>query len=304
MLNKACIPSNFAWKSNFCDVYSSIQKDGTKKTIFRYRFPLEPEQERELFLRLRLAEADRTVYYQKLAAAVQNQFAASVYLKKQDIASLLYFTQVERETDKQVSYVYLATEEIVPLSQVWNGKTDTLKVVTLLYRLATILRDLNQISPPVAHRGISFDDIYVTPDRRFLLGGFFYTVWQDDQSPPAYVPGRPHNLTRIHQMGRIGESYDDVYTLAALAWTIFSGCPIGSELPPAPLPYPMYAPEEAAAAITTGLSCLPESLQEFRKGISHCRKGLLNGKIQNQEIPLCRPYHSIYVEDPDSYNKI
>ena len=300
MLEKYCSDSNLSWRSKYYDAFTYTDKQEIKHTILRYQIPYPKLREQELFLKYPTLEQDKTFYYQRLAHAVQNQFNASRYLSKQEISSILTFDQVEKTQKDCVTTIFFSTPPIRPIRHLLKDETDTLQAVTILMRLATILRDLNQLEPPVSLRGFDIDEIYVTDDDRYLLGGLYYTVWDDSSQAPIYLPERPNNLPRTHQMGRIGESYDDVYTLAALAWSIFAGCPIGSELPPL-LVYPMYAPEEVAQAITIGLSGEPDALVQFRKRLVQCRKKLVTGEIENKTFPLIDKYKSTFVEDINTY---
>ena len=300
MLEKFCIPSNLSWRSKYFDAFTcEIPKD-QRRTILRYQIPFDKKKEQELILRHPNIANDRTLYYQRLAGAVQNQYSASRYLSKQEISSILTFEKVERIKKDGLTTIFMSTQPIRPIRQMLKDETDTLQMVTLLMRLATILRDLNQLEPPVAHRGFDIDEIFVTEDDHYLLGGLYYTVWDDNSQAPPYLDEHPHNLPRVHQMGRIGESYDDVYTLAALGWSIFAGCPIGSELPPM-LVYPMYAPEPVAQAIMIGLSGEPDALSQFRKSLVMCRRKLVKGEIENKTFPLIDKYTSTFVEDINTY---
>lgn len=238
---------------------------------------------------------DRTAYYQRLAMMVQNQYDASKFLKEHNIPSILHFQDVQTVEDGSSTKIYLATQPVTPIRKTTlSEQTDTLTVVGVLLRLSTILRDLSNLTPPFVHRGLDMDEIYLTEDNKILLSGFFYSQWADS-APIPYLPEIPHNIPQSLQCGAKGSPGDDLYMLASIAWSIFSGCPIGSQLPNGPTVYPMYAPEEIAQAIQIGLQGRTTDIMAFRKKLTECRKKLVKSEIPNVNIPLFNKYKRVFI---------
>lgn len=288
---KQISPENKVANHRYGAIYNIENEDGTIQSVFEYCIPFRKEVDEELVYRYGLNAKERDIYYQNLASAVQNQFDTCSFLKQQNIRSILTFSQVQKVRDGDITKIYLATEKVVPITEtLLADKITTLSALEIILRLTVVIRDLNNLNPPLCHGGLDIEEVYINEDNLFLLGGFFYSGIQGEKKPP-FLCDCP-NLIKISDAGS-SPSTMDVKTLAGIAWSIFAGLAPGTPPPPGPLVFPQYATEDIAQAIALGWSGTAD-IAMFRRKLSDCRARIKNGTNPNKEIPLMKKYTSTF----------
>lgn len=282
-LEQYCIPENLSWCGTYAKGYTAQVSETERHTVICYRIPFPAEEEPLFLARHGIAASERVGVYQNLVKCIQQNIKATQLLTNAGIPSILRYLKVEQVKDKQgVSYILLETEEIRPIREVMLrdsiSQRDALNVVA---RLTIVLRDIAKDPVSMVIRAMDINEIYINTENRILVGCFHYAAAKELPEPPPFLPGHPRNLRSDICKGELGDPGADMYTLACLAWNLYSGLPLESQLPDNIKIYPQYAVPLLAEVLLMGRSGKAEDVAAFRKGISDCRRQY--GKQLEQE---------------------
>lgn len=260
----------------------------------RYRFPFSENREASLLYRYDLPPGERAAYYSTLAKAVERNISISNYLAAQGVNSILSFTDIKQQKEPNgIVCIYGSCAQTVsPVSQaVLQGNANALDVLDLFLRLATIIRDIHKPPCQINHRCLDMDDIFITEDKRILLGGFYYSTNPVLPPPPPFLPDHPTIIGSDHG----GDEWRDLQQLCRIALNVFSGLCWDAQYPQgSPRIAPFYAPTPLAALLLSTLDSDSGQPQAFRKALLQCRKELAKTDFAQSALDLPTPLKAAY----------
>lgn len=285
-----CVPENLAWHEEAGVAYHYLKKTlsgEVEKTIFQYQIPFPPEMEAIYLAKYGLQSSDRLNFYQNLVRCIQREVDITSYLNKQNIGSILSFSEVEQIRDNNgIIHIYLETEKVYPIlrQQFGANEISALTFIDILYRLAIIFRDINKAE--VVHRGLDLRKVYISTDNKIMLGGFFYSACPGVIPFTEYLPHTPPYLPKNLRQGSTGSQSSDIQSLSVLAWNLFSGGAYDLGFDPSYLVRPEYAPQEIIDILCLGIRCKDEECNSFRRQLLNARKMLNKTNYSQQMLPL------------------
>lgn len=288
MLSEYCVEENHVWSNHYAKVFHAKTDSETYCTIFKYQIPFPPDEEKLFMARFGMDPDDRIKFYRNLACCIQQNIKTSQLLVSNKVPSILKILQVEQaKSSDGITNIYLKTEQVWPIRlQLLYDEVSRIDAINVIARLSVTLRDVNKAPHNVVMRGMDINEVYVNAEQKVLLGGFFYAASPMLPQPPGYLPGRPNNIADTVLNGDVGDTGTDTYSLACLAWNLFSGIPLDAQVPKHLNIYPQYGTKELAEALWLGRSCKAENAAVFRKRISDCRKQISKDVQASEHIPV------------------
>ena len=287
-LSEMCVNENKVWETDLMTAFHCPDENGIIKTVMRYRIPLHAESEAIYLSKYDMAAEDRLAFYKNVVSCIQQQVAVSQYLQDAGVSSVLSFLSMEQERDKKgVSTIYLATEQVWPiLDKLLVDRSDVLTLLDVIYRLGTVLKNINKEGIGVVHRGLDLRNVYINAENRIRLGGFFYAYCPIKSGVPSYLPGSPSPLDAVYSKGETGNETADIRTLSMIAWNLFSGLPHNTQIDTSRVVFPQYATEELAQLLWDGMSGSFESCNSFRRRLLNYRNQIKDTDYAKQMIPI------------------
>lgn len=288
LLGEYCIEENFVWGNHYTKAFHARIDSDTYYTIFKYQIPFSPDEEKLFMARFELAPGERMNFYRNLVCCIQQEIKASQLLSSNKVPSILKILQVEQtKSSNGIINIYLKTEQVWPLCLHYlHEEVSRIDAINVVARLAITLRDINKAPHNVVMRGLDINEIYINADQKILMGGFYYASSPMLPHYPAYLPGCPKNIPENVLRGEPGDAGTDTYSLACLAWNLFSGIPLDAQIPKHLSVFPQYGTDELAEALWMGRSGITDNSAAFRKRISDCRKQISKSDQASELIPV------------------
>ena len=277
------------WRTKYATAY---EENG--RMVIRYRFPYSRQREAELLGCFHLTPEERLPYYQTLSAILERNLMLTDYLAEQGVPSILTFDSAyQSQEDNGIICVYcIPPVPVTPITRsLFAEDCNALTVLDVFLRLSRIQRDINKspISPVL--RYLDMDDVYLTPDNKILLGGFFYAEANGLPTPPDYLPDAAAVVTQDQLSGLPTTEGTDMRILCRIMWNVFSGLPWDTAQTTASMRIPpLYAPAPLLSLLELGLTGECDNCASFRKKILQCRKELAKTEFAEMTIPFCIPY--------------
>lgn len=272
------------WRTKYA---AGIQTDG--KMMIRYRFPFSENREASLLYHYGLSPGGRAAYYGALAQAVERNISISNYLTVQGVSSILSFsdTKQQKEPNGIICIYGTCAQPIQPASQtLLQGETNAMDVLDLFLRLATIIRDIHKAPFQINHRCLDVDDIFITEDKRILLGGFYYSTSPTLPAPQPFLPDHP----AFSDLYQSQSEWSDLQQLCHIALNVFSGLCWDAQYPQhSPQIKPFYAPAPLLQLLISTVHARDGQPQAFRKALLQCRKDLSKTPFAQLTMALPTP---------------
>lgn len=287
-LAKHCVQDNLGWKTDLYSAYHFTDTEGIPKTIFHFQVPFPKETELHYLAKTGVSPADRMALYQQILLCIQRGLDISSYLGQAGVTSILSYTRAEQEADDNgIAHIYLETIHVVPVMShyLYGSSANVISVMDLIYRVALIFRDIAKHG--VIYRGFDLNEVYLTEDGKFILGGFYYADCKAVNRYTDYLPCRALNLPEPLLRGESGSQAIDIQSLCMTAWNLFSGLPHDAKLMPGRRVFPEYATEEIAQLLISGMSATTvKECNQFRRNWLNLRKKLSETDFAQAAIPL------------------
>lgn len=297
-----CTSDNLAWRSYYYDAFFYTSEKGEKKTIFRYDIPFPKEDEAIRFEQYGIPSDKRLWYYDHLARCIKRQYDISCLLNRNAVPSILTYhssSTSQRDENTDINHLYFVSHEVRPIMDtLFKDRINLLTLLDVFIRLSVIIRDISKPPCCLSHRGISMDEIYLTPDNKILLGGFYYaaTAYQGDgllvgdfDKPLPYLPEQGMYFPPSLIAGGPGSAATDMQTISRIMFNFCSGLPWDTQWPSVPNIAPSYIPEELIQVLIFGMNCTDADCNAFRRKLLDCRKALSKTEAAQISIPIRKP---------------